>query len=191
MSHWTRIGATIALHSLVLVVMVGLYAWTRATGEAIQLRTDYVSPRALAEEADPRLDLEISTISVAEVNGDKEFALFDTAYVTVQPGQGSWYADGIYRRRSAVPAGSKAIRGRITKIDARRPRAGASREPLPVLQVEFGIEDLDLDNDTLEWMRAIPNRREMMVTVLVDDAGHALRQGVRMGAQDVVSDRLF
>ena len=192
MSRQARmIGLVALLHTLVLAVMVGLYAWTSITGEAVVIRTRYVSPQTLAASEKPKLDLEIGRISLADAGGDDDFSLFDSAFVVLRPGSGFWYADAIHEDFPAVQGEAKIIRGRITKLEAGRRPPGGAGEPLPIVTVEFGVEALDLPDDTAAWMSAIPSKRQMHVKVLIDDYGRALRQGVEMNGRPVVTDTLF
>jgi hypothetical protein len=84
-----------------------------------------------------QLSFRVGRLDLAEVAGQRNFAVGDPVYVTLRPGEPYWYATSVCREFPVVPQGDVALRGQVVAVDSVARAQGVAPS---VLTVRYGIE---------------------------------------------------
>ena len=182
--------------SAVLIAMVGMNAWRRASGTEIALAVTPLDPRDILLGYYSRLGLEISELDIIALDGDDDFERGDRAYVALEEsGDGAWRPTAVF---TAPPAAGVFIKGRVRWVTEQEyrwvdnPESGFGQpervrveEPQRLLRMQYNIENYYLPRDQA---RALDEYRESLrsgdstlhLLVSLGDDGAPVIKGVQL-----------
>lgn len=134
--------------ALILCGAIGLLVESRArilrSGSEVRLRTVPIDPRDLFRGDYVVLNYEISTPDLATVQGDRNFAKGETAYVRLAPGpDGFARVAGIYKAAPTPNQGEVVMAGRVQTVRTCPRNADGSADcdrGRDAVRIDYGLE---------------------------------------------------
>jgi uncharacterized membrane-anchored protein len=169
-ARWFRWGllAAFLLQTALLAWLIVNRALLLENGKEIRLAVVPVDPRDFLRGDYVVLSYDISRLTTDEVEGDDDFAYYETIYVSLQEAPAGWAATSLHRDE---PTNGVYLRGTVENAFTRDTCKIAS--PCEELQIVYDIERFFVPEGKGRELETLRNDQRMSVDVAVAGDGRA------------------
>lgn len=187
-----RVVLILAVQITALLGMIGMKQWTLNHGTPVILETAPIDPRSLFSGDYVRLNYTISSLSLEQLGGDREFRRHDTVYLVLQAAEPYARPLSVHRQMPQLASGQVALKGEVEYVSDTRWNAQTRKlDPAKSLSVHYGIENYYVTEGTgLELERPADNAR-VSVRVAVDRFGNSGISAILLNGKERYVEKLL
>lgn len=192
MNMTLRVTLILALQIAALLGMIAIKQWTLNTGTPIVLETAPIDPRSLFSGDYVRLNYSISSLSLDQIGGDKEFKRHDTAYLLLQTGGPHATPLSVHHALPQLAAGQVALKGEVEYVSTTRwNRETQQSEPVKTLNMRYGIENYYVQEGTGGELEHPADNAKVSVRVAVDRFGNGGISAILLNGKEHYVEKLL